>query len=154
VTGPNGSRSIAMADFHRLPGDTPQHETNLLPGELITAIDVPALPYGKRSFYLKVRDRQSYAFALVSVAVALDMEDSETIRRARIALGGVAHKPWRAEKTEKALAGQKLEAKVLRSAAEAELKDAKGYGGNDFKIELARRSIVRAVESAAAMPQA
>lgn len=155
VTGPKGSRSIPMAEFHRLPGDTPQHETNLQPGELITAIDVPALPYGKRSFYLKVRDRQSYAFALVSVAVALDMEDDGgTIRRAHIALGGVAHKPWRAEKAEKALAGKKAEANILRSAAEAELKDAKGYGGNDFKIELARRSIVRAVGTAAAMSQA
>jgi xanthine dehydrogenase YagS FAD-binding subunit len=154
VTGARGSRSIAMADFHRLPGDTPQHETNLGPGELITAIDVPALPYATRSFYLKVRDRQSYAFALVSVAVALDMEEGGTIRRAHIALGGVAHKPWRAEKAEKSLAGKKPDATVLRAAAEAELKDAKGYGGNDFKIELARRSIVRAVGTAAAMSQA
>jgi xanthine dehydrogenase YagS FAD-binding subunit len=153
VTGPKGSRSIAMADFHRLPGDTPQHETNLAPGELITAIDVPALPYAKRSYYLKVRDRQSYAFALVSVAVVLDMEDGGAIRRAHIALGGVAHKPWRAEKAERALAGKKLQPNVLRAAAEAELKDAKGYGGNDFKIELARRSIVRAVGTAAAQPQ-
>ncbi len=153
VTGPKGSRSIAMSDFHRLPGDTPQHETNLAPGELITAIDVPALPYGKRSYYLKVRDRQSYAFALVSVAVALDMDEGGAIRRAHIALGGVAHKPWRAEKAEKALAGKKPDANVLRAAAEAELKDAKGYGGNDFKIELARRSIVRAVRTAAAMSQ-
>ena len=155
VTGLNGSRSIAMADFHRLPGDTPQFETNLQGGELITAIDVPPLPYGKRSFYLKLRDRQSYAFALVSVAVALDMEEgSGTIRRAHIALGGVAHKPWRAEKVEKALAGKKADANVLRAAADAELKDAKGYGGNDFKIELARRSIVRAVGTAVAMSQA
>ncbi|MFL6449548.1 MAG: FAD binding domain-containing protein [Bryobacteraceae bacterium] len=154
VTGPKGSRAIPMAEFHRLPGDTPQHETNLLPGELITAIDVPALDYAKRSYYLKVRDRQSYAFALVSVAVALDVEETGTIRRAHIALGGVAHKPWRAERAEKALAGKKPDANVLRSAAEAELKDAKGYGGNDFKIELARRCIVRAVGTAAAMSQA
>jgi len=155
VTGPNGSRSIAMADFHRLPGDTPQFETNLQSGELITFIDVPPLPYGKRSFYLKLRDRQSYAFALVSVAVAVDMEEgSGTIRRVHIALGGVAHKPWRAEKVEEALAGKKADANVLRAAADAELKDAKGYGGNDFKIELARRSIVRAVGTAVAMSQA
>jgi xanthine dehydrogenase YagS FAD-binding subunit len=154
VTGPKGSRSIAMADFHRLPGDTPQHETNLVTGELITAIDVPALPYARRSYYLKIRDRQSYAFALVSVAVALDMDEGGTIRRAHIALGGVAHKSWRAEKAEKALAGKKPHPAVLRGAAEAELKDAKGYGGNDFKVELARRSIVRAVGTAAAMPQA
>jgi xanthine dehydrogenase YagS FAD-binding subunit len=153
VTGPKGSRTIPMSEFHRLPGDTPQHETNLTPGELITAIDVPPLPYAKRSYYLKVRDRQSYAFALVSVAVALDMEEGGTIRRAHIALGGVAHKPWRAEKAEKALAGKKPEPNVLRSAAEAELKEAKGYGGNDFKVELARRSIVRAVGTAAAMSQ-
>jgi xanthine dehydrogenase YagS FAD-binding subunit len=111
------------------------------------------LPYAKRSYYLKVRDRQSYAFALVSVAVVLDMEDGGAIRRAHIALGGVAHKPWRAEKAERALAGKKLQPNVLRAAAEAELKDAKGYGGNDFKIELARRSIVRAVGTAAAQPQ-
>jgi xanthine dehydrogenase YagS FAD-binding subunit len=154
VTGAKGSRSIPMSEFHRLPGNTPQHETNLLAGELVTAIDVPALPYAKRSYYLKVRDRQSYAFALVSVAVALDMEEGGTIRHAHIALGGVAHKPWRAEKAEKALAGKKPEANVLRAAAEAELKDAKGYGGNDFKVELARRSIVRAVGTAAAMSQA
>jgi len=155
VTGPKGSRTIPIPEFYRLPGDTPQHETNLQPGELITAIDVPPLAYGKRSFYLKIRDRQSYAFALVSVAVVLDMEEGGgTIRRAHIALGGVAHKPWRAEKAEQFLAGKKPEANVMRAAAEAELKEAKGYGGNDFKIELARRSIVRAVGTAAAMSQA
>jgi xanthine dehydrogenase YagS FAD-binding subunit len=152
VTGPNGSRTIPISQFYRLPGDTPQHETNLQPGELITAIGVPPLAYGKRSYYLKLRDRRSYAFALVSVAVALDMdEDGGTIRRARIALGGVAHKPWRANKTEELLAGNKPDPGVLRAAAEAELKEAKGYGGNDFKIELARRCIVRAVGTAAAM---
>jgi xanthine dehydrogenase YagS FAD-binding subunit len=154
VTGPKGSRNIAMQEFHRLPGETPQHETNLMPGELITAIDVPAVAYAKRSHYLKVRDRQSYAFALVSVAVVLDMDGGGTIRRAHIALGGVAHKPWHAEKAEKALAGKRPESNVLRLAAEAELRDAKSFGGNDFKIELARRSIVRAVGTAAAMPQA
>lgn len=153
VTGPKGSRSIPMADFHRLPGNTPEHETNLAPGELITAIDLPALPFAKRSFYLKVRDRQSYAFALVSVAVVLDMDESGSVRRAHIALGGVAHKPWRAEKAEKALAGKKPDSGTLRAAAEAELKDARGYGENDFKVELARRSIVRAVGTAAAMSQ-
>jgi xanthine dehydrogenase YagS FAD-binding subunit len=151
VTGPKGSRSIPMTEFHRLPGNTPQHETNLTPGELITAIDLPVLPFAKRSFYLKTRDRASYAFALVSVAVALDMADSGSIRRAHIALGGVAHKPWRAEKAEKMLAGKKPEMNVLRSAAEAELKNAKGYGENDFKVELARRCIVRAIKTAAAM---
>lgn len=151
VTGPKGSRSIPMNEFHRLPGNTPQHETNLAPGELITAIDVPALPFAKRSFYLKTRDRNSYAFALVSVAVVLDMDGGGAIRRAHIALGGVAHKPWRAEKAEKLLTGKKPESNVLRSAAEAELKDAKGYGENSFKVELARRCIVRAVSTAASM---
>jgi xanthine dehydrogenase YagS FAD-binding subunit len=155
VTGPKGSRTIPISEFYRLPGNTPQHETTLQQGELITAIGVPPLPYGKHSFYLKIRDRQSYAFALVSVAVALDMDkDGGTIRCAHVALGGVAHKPWRAEKAEKLLAGKKPEAKVLRAAAESELKEANGYGGNDFKIELARRCIVRAVETAAAMAHA
>ena len=151
VTGPGGARTIPMLEFHRLPGNTPQHETNLRPGELITSIDLPALPYAKRSCYLKVRDRNSYAFALVSVAVVLDMEEGGTIRRAHIALGGVAHKPWRAEKAEKALLGKKPEPETLRAAAEGELKGAKGYGDNAFKLELAKRSIVRAVTTAAAM---
>jgi xanthine dehydrogenase YagS FAD-binding subunit len=153
VVGPQGPRSIPMLEFHRLPGDTPQHETNLLPGELITAIDVPALPFGRRSHYLKVRDRNSYAFALVSAAAILELDESGTVRRAQIALGGVAHKPWRAERAEKELAGKKLDAKNLSAAAEAELKDARGYHDNGFKIELARRAIVRAVNTAAAVSQ-
>ena len=151
VTGPKGARTIPLLEFHRLPGDTPQHETNLQSGELITAIDLPALPYAKRSYYLKVRDRNSYAFALVSVAVVLDVDEGGTIRRAHLAMGGVAHKPWRAEKAEKALLGKKPEPEALRAAAEAELKGAKGYKDNAFKIELAKRSIVRAVTTAAAM---
>ncbi len=150
VTGPKGSRQIAIQEFHRLPGDTPNIETNLQPGEMITAIDLPALPYGRRSTYLKVRDRNSYAFALVSVAVVLEYVDG-TIQKSHIALGGVAHKPWRAEQAEKKLAGKKLEPELLRAAAEAELKDAKGYTDNAFKIELAKRSIVRAVTTAAGM---
>jgi len=149
VVGPHGRRSIPMVDFHRLPGDTPQHETNLLPGELITSIDLPALSFGRRSHYLKIRDRNSYAFALVSVAALLDLDESGTIRKAQIALGGVAHKPWRADKAEKELAGKKLDAQSLRVASDAELKDARGYHDNDFKTELARRAIVRAVNTAA-----
>jgi len=147
VKGPKGERSIAMREFHRLPGHTPQVDTNLDRGEMITAIDLPAMPYAKRSTYLKVRDRNSYAFALVSVAAVLNVDEGGTIREARIALGGVAHKPWRALKAEKALAGKKPDEANLRAAAEAELHDAKPYDDNAFKVELARRSIVRAVKT-------
>ncbi|MGA8028977.1 MAG: xanthine dehydrogenase family protein subunit M [Bryobacteraceae bacterium] len=149
VTGPQGQRSIPMTEFHRLPGNTPQTDTNLHPGELITAIDVPEMPYAKRSHYLKVRDRNSYAFALVSVAAVVDLDSAGVVRRAHIALGGVAHKPWRAEKAEKLLIGKKPDAASLRAAAEAELEAAKPYHDNAFKVELARRSIVRAVTTAA-----
>ncbi len=149
VQGRQGARSIPMTEFHRLPGTTPQIETNLKPGELITAIDLPALSFARRSHYLKVRDRNSYAFALVSVAVILDMDESGNLREVRLALGGVAAKPWRASKAEKALQGKKLNEDSLRAAAEEELQDAKGYEHNAFKIELAKRSIVRAVRTAA-----
>ena len=151
VKGSKGTRAISIADFHRLPGDTPQRETNLQPGELITAVDLPALSYGKRSCYLKTRDRNSYAFALVSVAAILDLAEDGTIRKAHVALGGVAMKPWRAEKAEKVLKDKRAEPETLRAAAEAELKEAHGYGNNDFKVELARRCIVRAVSTAAAL---
>ena len=153
VTGPKGSREIPIREFHRLPGDTPNIETNLQAGEMITAIDLPPMPYGKRATYLKVRDRNSYAFALVSVAVILDQANG-IIQKSHIALGGVAHKPWRAEHAEKMLAGKKLEPALLRAAAEAELKGARGYSGNAFKIELAKRSIVRAVITTAGMSDA
>ena len=148
VKGPQGDRSIEMTEFHRLPGNTPQIETNLQSGELITAIDLPAIPYAKRSTYLKIRDRHSYAFALVSVAALMDVDDDGVIRHARIALGGVAHKPWRAATAEKMLTGEKPDKKTLRSAAEEELADARGYEHNTFKIELAKRAIVRAVATA------
>jgi xanthine dehydrogenase YagS FAD-binding subunit len=148
VKGPKGERQIPMAEFHRLPGNTPQIDTNLQPGELITAIDLPAIPYAKRSRYLKIRDRHSYAFALVSVAAVMDVDDDGSIRHARIALGGVAHTPWRALKAEKALLKKKPDEDTLRAAAEAELEDAHGYEYNRFKIELARRAIVRAVAAA------
>ncbi len=154
VQGPAGGRAIPMTEFHRLPGDTPQIDTNLQAGEIITAIDLPALPYARRSHYLKVRDRNSYAFALVSVAAVLDQDESGNVRDVRIALGGVAHKPWRALKAEHALKGKKVDARTLRAAAEEELKDAKGYEHNAFKIELAKRSIVRAVSTAAAVKAA
>jgi xanthine dehydrogenase YagS FAD-binding subunit len=148
VRGPGGERSIAMTEFHRLPGKTPNVDTNLRPGELITAIDIPSNPAAKRSTYLKVRDRNSYAFALVSVAAIVDV-DGGAVREARIALGGVAHKPWRAAKAERALQGKKLQEATLRAAAEEELASAKPYHDNAFKVKLAKRSIVRAVMTAA-----
>jgi xanthine dehydrogenase YagS FAD-binding subunit len=148
VKGPTGERVIPIGEFHRLPGSTPQLETTLQPGELITAIDLPAVTFGRRSTYLKVRDRQSYAFALVSVAALVDLDDAGKIRRARIALGGVAHKPWRAEKAEHVLTGKKPDKDTLRAAAAAELRAARPYRNNAFKVELAQRSIVRALETA------
>jgi xanthine dehydrogenase YagS FAD-binding subunit len=144
VSGANGERTIPFTEFHRLPGDTPQIETTLQPGELITAVDLPDSPFADRSHYLKVRDRTSYAFAVVSVASALEI-DNGTIRNARIALGGVAHKPWRAMAAEKILVGAKPNEEMFRSAAEAALSGAKGYKHNAFKLELAKRSIVRSL---------
>jgi xanthine dehydrogenase YagS FAD-binding subunit len=150
VEGPHGPRSIPFADFHRLPGDTPQLDTNLKHGELITAIDLPAAAsaFAGHSYYLKIRDRASYAFALVSVAAALDIEN-RTIREARVALGGVAHKPWRAPEAETVLNGAPLNRETFRHAAEAALNKAQGYKYNSFKIELGRRAIVRALTVAA-----
>ena len=150
VKGPRGERSIPIAQFHRLPGDTPQVDTNLHPGELITAIDLPPVPFAQRSRYLKVRDRNSYAFALVSVAAALDV-DNGTVRQVRIALGGVAHKPWRAENAERSLIDKKADETNFRAAAEAELRDARPLRHNAFKVELAKRSIVRALTITANM---
>ncbi len=150
VSGPKGERSIPFGDFHRLPGDHPEIETALEHDELITAVDLPALPAGARSHYLKVRDRASYAFALVSAAVVLELE-GEKIKSARVALGGVAHKPWRAKIAEARLIGLKAgDETALRTAAEAELAAAKGFAHNQFKIELACRTIMRAVQNAAA----
>jgi xanthine dehydrogenase YagS FAD-binding subunit len=146
VQGPRGTRQIPIADFHRLPGDTPQIDTNLQQGELITAIDLPASPFAARSHYLKLRDRASYAFALVSVAAALDLQ-KDTIRAARVALGGVAHKPWRAVEAEKILVGAKANEQTFQRAAEATVRDAKTYKYNAFKVEMAKRAIVRALET-------
>jgi xanthine dehydrogenase YagS FAD-binding subunit len=151
VQGPAGERAIPIANFHRLPGITPNVDTNLQTNELITAVDLPAIPFATRSHYLKVRDRASYAFALVSVAAALELENG-MIKSARIALGGVAHKPWRAAKAEQALAGKKVEAAAFSAAADAELAAAKGYQYNSFKIELAKRAIVQALTTVAALP--
>ncbi|MBV9654740.1 MAG: xanthine dehydrogenase family protein subunit M [Acetobacteraceae bacterium] len=139
--GPNGARTLRLVDFHRLPGGRPDLETELAPGELITAIEIPPLPFAGNSMYRKVRDRASYAFALVSVAAALDVGPDGTIRDVRIALGGVAHKPWRAFAAEAALRGLPATEASFRAAAEAELKDAAGLRHNAFKIELAKRVI-------------
>jgi xanthine dehydrogenase YagS FAD-binding subunit len=148
VTGPTGARTIAFADFHRLPGNTPERDTNLLPNEIITAIELPARGFAANYSYLKIRDRLSYAFALVSVAAALDL-DGDTIKEARLALGGVAHKPWRDPSAEAALRGQKAGQPAFISAADVLLRDAKGFEHNTFKIDLARRVIVRALMQAA-----
>jgi xanthine dehydrogenase YagS FAD-binding subunit len=148
VAGPTGERAIAIADFHRLPGDTPQRDTNLDRDEIITAIELPAQGFTKNYTYLKIRDRLSYAFALVSVAVGLEM-DGRTIRQARFALGGVAHKPWRDSAAEAALNGQAASPETFRRAADVLLRDAKGCAHNTFKIELARRATVRALTQAA-----
>ena len=143
VTGKDGARSVPFADFHRLPGDTPQLDTNLAPDELITSVDLPPLPFARRSLYRKVRDRASYAFAIVSVAAALEIEDGK-VKQARLALGGVAHKPWRATKAEQALLGQAPTEETFALAATTELASATPYAFNGFKIELAKRTIVDA----------
>ena len=145
VQGPKGKRTIPIADFHRLPGKTPQLETNLRPDELILSIELPSLNYGSNSHYLKVRDRNSYAFALVSVAVGLEMSSPQTIKSAGIALGGVAHKPWRSPAADKALVGATVGPEPFAKVAELLLQNAKPYEHNGFKIELARQSIVRAL---------
>jgi xanthine dehydrogenase YagS FAD-binding subunit len=148
VAGPSGERTIAFADFHRLPGDTPQRDTNLAPDEIITAVELPAQGFPSNYTYLKVRDRLSYAFALVSVAAALEL-DGDTIREARLGLGGVAHKPWRDVTAEAALRGQRANEAAFAQAADMVLRDARGYPHNAFKIGLARRVIVRALTQAA-----
>jgi len=146
TSGPAGVRRIAFTDFHLLPEDHPERENVLEPGEIITAVELPALPFAKRSHYLKVRDRASYAFALTSAAVALDI-NAGTIREARIALGGVGTKPWRAFEAEKRLAGQAPTLENFQKAAAAELKPAHGYGSNSFKIVLAQRTLVRCLST-------
>jgi xanthine dehydrogenase YagS FAD-binding subunit len=150
VAGPNGARSLPLADLHREPGDTPHIETVLAPGELITGFTVPRGGWTRRSLYLKVRDRESYAFATASAAVALEM-DGSTVKEARIALGGVATKPWRAREAEAELVGKTLDQPALDAAARAAFKDAKGYEYNAFKAELGRRTLIRALLDAGKM---
>ncbi|KUG08659.1 FAD binding domain-containing protein [Solirubrum puertoriconensis] len=149
VVGPGGSRVIKFEDFHRLPGNTPERDNTLEPGELIVALELPKKGFEKHFSYLKLRDRTSYAFALVSVAAVLEL-DGSTIEDARLALGGVAHKPWRDKAAEALLIGQPATTSTFKKVAEAVLKDAVGQGTNDFKIELGRRAIVRALQQATA----
>jgi xanthine dehydrogenase YagS FAD-binding subunit len=148
VQGPAGERVIAFADFHRLPENTPQHDTTLQSNEIITAIELPPRGFERNYTYLKIRDRLSYAFALVSVAAALEL-DGEIIKGARIALGGVAHKPWRNADAEAALTGQAAHEPAFAHAADLLLRGAKGFEHNAFKIDLARRAIIRALTQAA-----
>jgi xanthine dehydrogenase YagS FAD-binding subunit len=152
VTGKNGDRTIPFAEFHRLPGDTPYIDSNLQADEIITAVDLPAKGFAEHYMYVKVRDRRSYAFALVSVAAALEME-GDTIRQARLALGGVAHKPWRDAEAEAMLSRKSATRENFQKVAESIVRDAKGFGYNTFKIELAKRAIVRALKQAAEMRQ-
>jgi xanthine dehydrogenase YagS FAD-binding subunit len=142
LEGPAGARTVKLVDLHRLPEDRPDIETELHPHELITAVELPALRFATRSTYRKVRDRASYAFALVSVAAALDLAADGSVRDVRLAMGGVAHKPWRAWRAEARLRGQPATEASFRAAAEAELTDAAGLRDNGFKIELARRTLV------------
>ncbi len=153
VQGPKGKRSIPFADFHRLPGSTPQLDTNLKPDELILAVELPPAKFAKNSHYLKVRDRNSYAFALVSIAAGLEM-DGGTIKSAGLALGGVAHKPWRSKEAEKALVGAAPGPESFAKAAELAVAGAKTYEHNAFKIQLAKQNIVRALTVAAQGAQA
>jgi len=141
VVGPDGERRIPMEAFHRLPGDHPEQDTVLEHGELITAVELPPLPFARRSAYRKVRDRASFAFALVSVAAALDLEDGR-VRASRIAFGGVAHKPWRAMAAEERLRGHRVTEETFRAAADAELERAEPLQGNEFKVPMLRNTVV------------
>ncbi|TGD83234.1 FAD binding domain-containing protein [Hymenobacter wooponensis] len=150
VSGPRGDRRIPFADFHRLPGDTPQKDTNLEQGELITAVDIPDGPFTKNVHYLKVRERASYAFALVSVAAALSL-DNGTIKDARLAMGGVAHKPWRLNEAEKFLVGKPATEDTFRQAAAIAMRDAKAFKHNAYKLKLGPNSIIQALKNATAV---
>ena len=149
TTGPAGNRTIPFANYHRLPGDEPWRDNTLQPGELVTGIDLPAEDFSANFTYLKLRDRLSYAFALVSVAVAMRIEDNR-IGEVRVALGGVAHKPWRVPDAEMQLRNKAPDRTSFGQLADAILDGARGQGANDFKIDLARRAIVRALAQAAA----
>jgi xanthine dehydrogenase YagS FAD-binding subunit len=149
VRGASGERTLPFSELHVLPGAHPEHETVLRPGDVITSIDLPALPFARRSMYLKVRDRASFAFALASAAVALDVQNG-TIRGARVGLGGIATKPWRSREAERVLTGQPASATTFRAAAEAALAGAQPHKDNAFKVELAKRTLVRALTEVSA----
>ncbi|MRX69482.1 xanthine dehydrogenase YagS FAD-binding subunit [Flavobacterium resistens] len=144
VEGPKGKRQIKFTDFHRLPGNTPEKDNTLLDKELITSIEIPDNNFNKNVHYLKVRDRTSYAFALVSVTAALDIQNN-TISSARLAMGGVAHKPWRLTEAEEFLKGKTVSETTFRQAANLAMKGAKSYGDNDFKLTLGPNAIVEAL---------
>jgi xanthine dehydrogenase YagS FAD-binding subunit len=148
VTGPSGERAIPLADFHRLPGDRPEIDTNLAPDEIIVAVELPPEGFPTHYSYLKIRDRLSYAFALVSVAAALELE-GEHVKEARLALGGVAHKPWRRTEAEAVLRGKRPDREAFAQAADILLRDSRGFAHNSFKIGLARRAIERTLTQAA-----
>src|SRR5262249_25750254 len=148
VTGPSRDRAIALADFHPLPGQTPQRDNTLEAGEIITAVELPPQGFAANYTYLKIRDRLSYAFALVSVAVGLELE-GDTIKEGRFAVGGVAPKPWRDPQAEAALDGEQASTRTFARAADVLLRHARGHGHNTFKIALARSAIVRALTQAA-----
>jgi xanthine dehydrogenase YagS FAD-binding subunit len=144
VVGTQGKRQIPFTEFHRLPGNTPQQDTNLGLGELITSVIIPPLPFAKSGVYLKLRDRTSYAFALISVAAAIELT-GEKIQNVRLAIGGVAHKPWRSTAAEEFLIGKTAETATFQQAAEIALKSAQPLSGNRYKVELAKRAIRRAL---------
>ncbi len=149
IVGISGERDVPIGEFYKLPGTTPNIENVLAPGDLITYVTLPSLPPGTRSHYLKLRDRASYEFALASAAVLIEM-DGDRIHKARVVLGGVGTKPWRSEAAEHALVGKPAEEKHFQAAAEIALHGAKSYGENGFKIELAKRSVVRALTTVTA----
>ncbi|MCX6218652.1 xanthine dehydrogenase family protein subunit M [Spirosoma sp.] len=148
VSGSKGERRIPFIDFHRLPGDAPEKDNTLQKGELIMAVDLPNNPFADHSHYLKVRDRASYAFALVSVGAALNLKGN-TIQEARLAMGGVSHKPWRLTEVEQFLRGKPATEATFRQAADVAMKGAKGYGENDFKLTMAPNTLIDALKTAA-----
>jgi xanthine dehydrogenase YagS FAD-binding subunit len=150
LQGKRGERRIKFTDFHRLPGDHPEIDNNLAEGEMITGVEIPDNSFAKNSFYTKVRDRQSYAFALVSVAAGLDISNG-IIREARLAMGGVAHKPWRLTEAEKALAGKPVSEGSFKQAAEIAMQGAKAYQYNSFKLKLAPATIVETLKHASGL---
>jgi xanthine dehydrogenase YagS FAD-binding subunit len=146
--GPRGERRIPFEDFHRLPGSQPEKDNNLQKDELIISVEIPDNAFSKNTHYFKVRDRASYAFALVSVAAALDM-NGKIIKEARLAMGGVAHKPWRLKEAEKALAGKPATEETFRQIAEIAMQGAKAFKHNAFKLKLGPNVIVEALKNAA-----